>query len=237
MASPRADLEDHIATLVDFETRYSEFLLERRNRDHDWSDKEWARRERKLKELAPQAEVAMVAAGARRWDEGPVRIELPVRILRFVDEGDGIDDGDQWQILEELPTHIGTLKGELRRAPSVPDISVKDRDAERERRVAEAPSSRAPVPATSRPAGRSWWPEPKQLGAHHLQRRACGDSRVGHRTDPYRLTRLPPGRLPPAIYAATATLKDAPSSSAARSARKTSSWSRARSSSPGRTWV
>jgi hypothetical protein len=117
----RSDLEDHIETLDVFETRYGEFLVERRNRDHDWSGEEWARRERELKELAPQAEAAMVAAGARRWDEGPVRIDLPVRILRFGDEGDGIDDSDQWRILEELPTHLGALKGKLKRASGVPD--------------------------------------------------------------------------------------------------------------------
>lgn len=160
MASPRADLEDHIATLDDFETRYSEFLLERRNRDHDWSGEEWARRERELKELAPQAEAAMVAAGARRWDEGPVRIELPTRILRFVDEGDGVNDTEQWQILEELPTHIGALKGKLKRAPSVPDMGLRHWDAETERRDAEALSTRAPAPVAPQPVGRSWWREP-----------------------------------------------------------------------------
>jgi hypothetical protein len=66
MASRRADLEDHIATLDNFETRYGEFLVERRNRDHRWSREECAQRERELKKLTPQAEVAMVAAGARR---------------------------------------------------------------------------------------------------------------------------------------------------------------------------
>jgi hypothetical protein len=163
MASQRADLEHHIETLDHFETRYGEFLVERRNRDHDWSGEEWARRERELKELAPQAEAAMNAAGARRWDEGPVRLELPERILRFLDEGDGIDDTEQWRILEELPTHIGALKGMLKRASNVPDAGPTDGDAEREERAAEALSSGASEPATPRPAGRSWWPEPKQL--------------------------------------------------------------------------
>lgn len=160
MASQRADLEDHIATLDHFETRYGEFLVERRNRDHDWSGEERARRERELKELAPQAEAAMVAAGARRWDEGPVRIDLPTRILRFVDEGDGIDDAEQWRILEELPTHIGALKGKLKRVPSTPDMGLVDWDAEAEKREAEALPHRAPAPAAPRPAGRSWWHEP-----------------------------------------------------------------------------
>ena len=163
MAWCREDLEDHIATLEEFETGYGEFLVERRNRDHDWSGEEWARRERELKELAPQAEAAMVAAGARRWDEGPVRIDLPARILRFEDEGDGIDDSEQWRILEELPTHLGALKGKLRRASSAPDMGLTDRAADRERREAETPSNRAPVPDAPRPGGRSWWPEPKQL--------------------------------------------------------------------------
>lgn len=123
MALRRSDLEDHIKTLEEFETLYGEFLVERRNRRRDWSGEEWARRERELKELAPQAEAAMRAAGERRWDEGPVRIDLPARILRFVDGGDGIDDAAQWRILEGLPTNIGALKGKLRR---VPDMGLKD---------------------------------------------------------------------------------------------------------------
>jgi hypothetical protein len=115
MATRRSNLEDHIATLEKFETLYGEFLVERRNRERSWAGEEWPRRERELKELAPQAEAAMVAAGATRWDEGPVRIDLPHRILRFVDLGDGEDDEEQWRILNELPTHIGALKGKLRR--------------------------------------------------------------------------------------------------------------------------
>jgi hypothetical protein len=116
MATRRSDLEDHIATLEKFESLYGAYLVERRGGDHDWSGEERARRERELKELAPQAEAAMVAAGATRWDEGPVRIDLPHRILRFVDLGDGEDDEEQWRILNELPTHIGALKGKLRHA-------------------------------------------------------------------------------------------------------------------------
>jgi hypothetical protein len=116
MALSLSLIEDQISTLERFEVLYGEFLVERRNRDHGWSGAEWARRERELKELAPQAEAAMVAAGtARRWDEGPVRIDLPNRILRFVDRGDGIDDDEQWRIHDELPTHIGALKGRMKR--------------------------------------------------------------------------------------------------------------------------
>src|SRR4051812_18899562 len=111
MAARRSDLEDHIKTLEEFETLYGEFLVERRSRERNWSGEEWARRERELKELAPQAEAAMAAAGERRWDEGPVRIDLPARIFRFLDAGDGIDDAEQWRILEGLPTNIGALKG------------------------------------------------------------------------------------------------------------------------------
>ena len=152
MAARRSDLEDHIKTLEEFETLYGEFLVERRNRERDWSGEEWARRERELKELAPQAEAAMSAAGERRWDEGPVRIDLPARILRFVDAGDGIDDAAQWRILEGLPTNIGALKGKLRRAP---DMGLKDWDA-------EAPPAPVPAPAPAEPRLEtvSWWREP-----------------------------------------------------------------------------
>lgn len=119
MARRRSELEDHIATLEEFETDYRAFLLERRGGkegERPWSEEERALRERRLKELAPQAEAAMVVAGARRWDEGPVAIDLPHRILRFVDGGDGLDDSEQWAILDDLPTHIGALKGKLKRA-------------------------------------------------------------------------------------------------------------------------
>lgn len=152
MAARRSDLEDHIKTLEEFESLYGEFLVERRNRERDWSGEEWARRERELKELAPQAEAAMVAAGEKRWDEGPVRIDLPSRILRFVDEGDGIDDAGQWKILEGLPTNIGALKGKLRRAP---DMGLKDWDDE----AAPVPAP-APAPAEPRPEKASWWRDP-----------------------------------------------------------------------------
>lgn len=140
MAARRSDLEDHIRTLEEFERLYGEFLVERRNRERNWSSEEWARRERELKELAPQAEVAMAAAGERRWDEGPVRIDLPARLLRFVDGGDGIDDAQQWRILDKLPTNIGALKGMLRRTP---DMGLKDWDAEQ----AVPPPAPAPTPA------------------------------------------------------------------------------------------
>jgi hypothetical protein len=116
MAWRRSELEDHIATLEKFETLYGEFLVERRNRDHYWSGEEWARRERELRMLAPQAEAAFVAAGAKRWDEGPVRIDLPARILNFRDPGDGVDDEGHWAIHGEIVTHIGSLKGKVRRA-------------------------------------------------------------------------------------------------------------------------
>jgi hypothetical protein len=123
----KSELHDHIATLEHFESLYGEFLVERRGEEHNWSTREWRQRERKLKELAPQAEAAMIAAGASRWDEGPVRLDLPARILRFVDLGDGIDDDEQWAILDELPTHIGALKGKLRNTGStVPDMDLTD---------------------------------------------------------------------------------------------------------------
>ncbi len=153
MASRRSDLEDHIATLERFETLYGEFLVERRNRERSWSGEEWARRERELKEIAPQAETAMVAAGETRWDEGPVRIDLPSRILRFVDEGDGVTvDADQWRILEGLPTNIGALKGKLRRVP----------DKGPESREPGAAMTPTPGPAKPRPGKASWWDEPNQ---------------------------------------------------------------------------
>jgi hypothetical protein len=146
--SPAAEqINRHIAVLEEFEQAYGEFLVERRSPDHGWSGEERARRERALKELAPQAEAAMVAAGAKRWDEGPVRINLPARILRFVDEGDGVDDTEQWQILEEIPTHIGALKGKL---PEVPDMGLKDFDTE------APPTSVRVEPA---PTKAPWWRE------------------------------------------------------------------------------
>lgn len=115
------EFDRHIAILEEFERTYGEFLVERRSPDHNWSGEEWARRERALKELAPQAEAAMLAAGAKRWDEGPVKINLPRRILRFVDSGDGVDDEPQWVILEELPIHVGALKGKRSNAkPATP---------------------------------------------------------------------------------------------------------------------
>jgi hypothetical protein len=138
----------HIAVLEEFEQAYGEYLVERRSPDHGWSGEERARRERALKELAPQAEAAMVAAGARRWDEGPARINLPARILRFVDEGDGIDDTAQWQILEEIPTHIGALKGKLGEAP---EMGLKDFNTD------VAPS--APARVEPLPAKNPWWRE------------------------------------------------------------------------------
>jgi hypothetical protein len=158
VAARRSDLEDHIKTLEEFETLYGEFLVEQRNRERNWSGEERARRERELKELAPQAEAAMAAAGERRWDEGPVRIDLPARIFRFVDEGDGIDDAQQWRILEGLPTNIGALKGKLRRTP---DMGFKDWDAE----VPPTPVP-APAPVESQPEKASWWrnPNPWILG-------------------------------------------------------------------------
>lgn len=64
--------------------------------------------------LAPQAEAAFVAAGAKRWDGGPVQINLPARILNFTDPGDG--DERQWAIHQEIVTHVGSLQGKLRRA-------------------------------------------------------------------------------------------------------------------------
>lgn len=132
-------IDRQIAVLEEFEQAYGEYLVERRSPDHDWSGEERARRERALKELAPQAEAAMAAAGARRWDEGPVRIDLPARILRFVDRGDGIDDDEQWKILEEMPTHIGALKGKRQTAA---DIGLKVSDT-------KVPPPVSPVPAAS----------------------------------------------------------------------------------------
>lgn len=150
MVSPSAEqIDRHIAVLEDFERTYREYLAERRRPDHGWSVEEWARRERSLKELAPQAETAMVAAGARRWDEGPVRIDLPARILRFVNEGDGIDDTKQWDILEEMPTHIGSLKG---KRPFVPDRGLRTSDTE----VPPTPVRVEPAPV---PAKAPWWRE------------------------------------------------------------------------------
>jgi hypothetical protein len=116
MALNKSLIEHHISTLEEFETLYGEFLLERRGGDHDWSGEEWARRERQLKMLAPQAEEAFRLAGAKRWDEGPVAIDLPARILNFIDPGDGLDDEPQWVIQGEIVTYIGSLQGKLRRA-------------------------------------------------------------------------------------------------------------------------
>jgi hypothetical protein len=127
MATHRSDLEDHIATLEKFEILYEEFLDARQqiegiawgDAEQRWLDADtaWARRRRELQELAPQAEAAMVAAGARRWDEGPVRIDLPSRIFNFMENNMGFaGDEEQRKIIREIPTHIGGLKSKLRRA-------------------------------------------------------------------------------------------------------------------------
>lgn len=71
------------------------------------------RRERKMP--APQAEAAFVAAGARRWDEGPVRIDLPARILNFR-PGRRSTTRRNGRIHGEIVTHIGALNGKLKRA-------------------------------------------------------------------------------------------------------------------------
>ena len=146
MVSPSTEqIDRHISVLEDFERTYREYLVERRSPDHGWSAEKWARRGRSLKEPAPQVEAAMVAAGARRWDEGPMRIDLPARrILRFVDEGAGIDDTKQWDILEEMPTHIGSLKEKRR---FVPDMGLGSFDTELPPNPARVEPDRVPAKA------------------------------------------------------------------------------------------
>jgi hypothetical protein len=68
-----------------------------------------------------------------------------------VDEGDGIDDAKQWGILEEMPTHIGSLKGKRR---LVPDTGLKNFDTE----VPPTPVRVEPAPAPA-PAKAPWWRE------------------------------------------------------------------------------
>ena len=81
-----------------------------------------------------------------------MRIDLPARILRFVDEGDGIDDTKQWDILEEMLTHIGSLKG--KRPWPVLNMGLNTFDTE----VPPTPTrvEPAPVPAPAKPP---WWRE------------------------------------------------------------------------------
>jgi hypothetical protein len=168
MATRRSDLEDQIATLEKFETLYEEFLDARRqidgvawgNAERRWldSDTAWARRRRELQELAPQAEAALVAASARRWDGGPVRIDLPQRIFRFTENNFGDPgDGEQRKLLEEFPTHIGALKGKLRAAPNtgLKHWDLDDGSAS----VTPAPIP-APVGAAPQPEKASWWHSP-----------------------------------------------------------------------------
>jgi hypothetical protein len=171
MAMRKTQIEDHIATLEDFEAKYRAFLMERRSRAEKgqlWHGEDWTERKRELQELAPQAEAAMVAAGSTRWDEGPVRIDLPHRILNFVDPGDGVeDDEEQWKIVDELPTHIGALKGKLRHA--APDLSPAG-SAERRgeewaadvKRRARAVEAREAKEAEEAEHGRIWklWHQP-----------------------------------------------------------------------------
>ena len=108
----------HIEVLEDFEEKYGAFLVARRNREEipevQWSNKEWAKRERELRMLAPRAEAAIVASGVEGY------ADLSSVILAFKDwvgfTADARDDDLQWEILNLLPSQIGGLRMRLEEA-------------------------------------------------------------------------------------------------------------------------
>jgi hypothetical protein len=120
-----AQIDRHIEVLEEFERLYSEFLVERRNRrttgEQTWSSREWAERERRLRALAPRAEVAMEASGLGAWQKtfplalggGVMSDDLSTLIFDFECGGfsvESTDDEMQWDILTRLPSQIEGLK-------------------------------------------------------------------------------------------------------------------------------
>ena len=122
------EIRRHIEVLSEFEQKYDEFLVARRNRqvipEIQWSQGEWAKRERDLRMLAPRADAAIDASGvaglALHWPPalgGGVKADdLPSLIFDFQDTGFNIeatDDEFQQAILERIPSQVAGLQMQL----------------------------------------------------------------------------------------------------------------------------
>lgn len=72
MPDTAMQIKRHIEVLEDFEQKYGESLVARRNKANpevQWTNKEWADRERELRILAPRADAAMEASGEGSWPD------------------------------------------------------------------------------------------------------------------------------------------------------------------------
>jgi len=135
--SENADqLRRHIEILSDFEQKYDEFLIARHNRrkipEVQWSNEEWAARERELRMLAPRADAAMEASGVGTLalhyppalGAGLKADDLPSLIFDFKDFAgfsvDATDDEFQQAILDRIPSQLAGLEMKLEEAESAP---------------------------------------------------------------------------------------------------------------------
>jgi hypothetical protein len=118
MLDTAMQIKRHIEVLENFEQRYGEFLVARRNKaeipEVQWPNKEWAERERELRMLAPRADAAMEASGEGSWPD------FSGTILAFTDwtgfASDATEDKLQWEILSQIPSQIGGLHMRLEEA-------------------------------------------------------------------------------------------------------------------------
>jgi hypothetical protein len=128
VAESAEQIREHIAALMEFEQKYSEFLTARHNRrvegQHHWTNGEWAGRQRELRMLAPRAEVAMEASGHGSWQKtwpmalggGVMSDDLSTLIFDFQDPGfsfESTGEEMQWDILERIPSQIAELEMQL----------------------------------------------------------------------------------------------------------------------------
>jgi len=108
----------HIEVLSDFEEKYGKYLVAHYSRQlegrSDWSSRQWAERERKLRMLAPRAEAAIDASGVEGY------AEMSSVILAFKDwvgfSVDARDDDLQREILRLIPSQIAGLHMQLEQA-------------------------------------------------------------------------------------------------------------------------
>jgi hypothetical protein len=129
-------LRRHIEILSEFEQKYDEFLIARHNRreipEVQWSNEEWAARERELRMLAPRADAAMEASGVGALAlyyppalGGRLKADdLPSLIFDFKDFAgfsvDATDDEFQQAILDRIPSQLAGLGMKLEEAESAP---------------------------------------------------------------------------------------------------------------------
>ncbi len=132
MAESTDQIRRHIEVLSDFEQKYDEFLIARHNRreipEVQWSNKEWAERERELRMLAPRAAAAMEASGVGTLalhyplalGGGLKADDLPSLIFDFKDfagfSADALDDEFQQAIQKRIPSQIAGLHMRLEEA-------------------------------------------------------------------------------------------------------------------------